>query len=161
MFDNELFSRTSEIINENLLAILSKLGFREMPENLSLKISQEYGQAYGLCLALFKDEHRSQLLEAVVVLYPSNMLWLKVFDWLHLPRLCMFSRRLFKRRVLHVLAHELRHFWQYYSGEHREYHRLSQFLPRSMRLVELDADRWAEDYLLVYGANPRLAGLSM
>ncbi|GBF34799.1 hypothetical protein DCCM_3919 [Desulfocucumis palustris] len=160
MTKKDILSLTSEIINKNTPVILNKLGFKEQPGYLKFKISESYDDALGMCFAIFKDDEKTQLQEAVIILYPFNMLWINFLDWIRLPRICKFSRRLFERKVLHVLAHELRHFWQYYTGEHKKYSRLSRFLPSKMRLIELDAEKWAEDFLTVYGLKPRIANLS-
>lgn len=161
MTSNDILSLTSEIINNNTPIILNKLGFKEEPKNLKFKICESYDDALGMCFAIFKDNDRTELLEAVIILYPHNMIRINILDWITLPRLCKFSRKLFERKVLRVLAHELRHFWQYYTGEHKEYHQLSRFLPSKMRLIEIDAEKWAEEFLMVYGLKPRIASLSV
>ncbi|MFZ5643098.1 MAG: hypothetical protein ACOY46_05875 [Bacillota bacterium] len=161
MGENEIISIAREVINENTSFILKKLGFIEKPHNLKLKICESYDDALGMCFAYFKDNDKKELTEAVVILYPSNMIWIKISDRIRLPRISKFSQKLFERKVLHVLAHELRHFWQYHTGEHREYHRLSKFLPGKVHLIELDAEKWAEDFLSVYGFIPRIANLSV
>lgn len=160
MSGHEIISITQEIINKNTPIILRKLGYSDQPDILRLKISESYDYATGICLAFYKDHDRNELKEVVVILYPSNIIWLKLLDWLRLPRLCMFSRKLFEKMVIQVLAHELRHFWQYYTGEYKKYSRLSRFLPRSMSLFEVDAENWAQEYLNVYGLCPRIASLS-
>lgn len=83
----------------------------------------------------------------MVVLYLSNITRLKIFNWLSLPRLCMFSRKLLERKILHVPAHGLSHFWQYYTGEHREYRSLTKSICRKVRILEMDAGNWAEEFL--------------
>lgn len=157
---HEIVILTQEIINRNTPIILSKLGYTNQPDILKLKISESYDYATGICLAFYKDHDRNELKEVTVILYPSNIIWLKLLDWLRLPRLCMFSRKLFEKTVIRVLAHELRHFWQYYTGKYKEYRRLSRFLPRGMSLFEADAENWAREYLDVYCLCPRIANLS-
>ena len=161
MTQNEIISITLDVINKNTPVILNKLGFKEKPENLLFRICDTYDHALGMCTAFFKDQEKNELLETVIILYPSNIIWIKILDRIWLPRLCRFSRKLFERKVLHVLAHELRHFWQYYTGEHKEYRKLSKFLPRKIRLIEIDAEKWAEEFLLVYGLQPKIANLSI
>ncbi|OPX83781.1 MAG: hypothetical protein A4E53_04383 [Pelotomaculum sp. PtaB.Bin104] len=73
----------------------------------------------------------------------------------------MFSKRLLERKVLHVLAHELRHFWQYYTGEHRKYHRITKGIYQKVHLLEIDAEKWAEEFLSAYVLKPRITSLSL
>ncbi|MFZ5649146.1 MAG: DUF6782 family putative metallopeptidase [Bacillota bacterium] len=158
---SEIMAIARDVVNRYVLFILNKLGFREKPENLSVRLGDSCDDAFGMCFAFFRDQEKSDLAGAVVVLYLSNITCIKIFDWLRLPRPCMFSRKLLERRVLHVLAHELRHFWQYYTGEHREYRRFTKSIYREVRMLEVDAENWAEEFLSAYVLKPRIAGLSL
>lgn len=158
---SEVMSISRDVINRYALFILNKLGFREKPENLSVRLGDSYDHAFGMCFAFFRDQEKNELGWAVVVIYLSNITCIKIFDWLRLPRLCMFSRKLLERKVLHVLAHELRHFWQYYTGEHLEYRKPAKVIPRTVCVLEADAESWAEYFLSAYISNPRIAHLSL
>lgn len=157
----ELTAFVWEVINKYMSIILDKLGFNEEPENLSIKISDTYDYALGACYAHFANkDDKNELSKAIIVLYPWNIMWIKISDWLRLPRLCSFSRKLLERRIIYVLAHELRHYWQYYTGEHKKQRHLSKMLPQRMNLLEVDAEKWAENFLSVYGLKPKIANLS-
>lgn len=156
----ELTSIVFDVINRYLIFILNKLGYKDKPENLSLKISDTYDHALGICFAFFKDYEKTNLAEAVIVLYPSNIIWLKILDWLWLPRLCMFSRKLLEKRILYVLAHELRHFWQYHTGTHKKQRKSLRFLSFGYDSMEADAEKWAQEFLSIYWSKPRISGLS-
>ncbi|WP_066637859.1 hypothetical protein [Desulfolucanica intricata] len=150
-----------DLTNKYLLIILKKLGFREKPQNLIIKTSETYDYALGVCLAFFNKDTMNELSAAVVVIYPSNIIWLKIFNWLRIPRLCMFSRILLERKILYVLAHELRHYWQYYTGEYKKHRQLSKFFPRSINMLEVDAEKWAEEFIRVYSFLPKISSLSI
>lgn len=157
----EILSIARDVVNRYVMFILNKLGFGDKPENLSIRLGDSYDDAFGICLTYFKDQEKNELAGAVVVLYLSNITCIKIFDWLRLPRLCMFSKRLLERKILHVLAHELRHFWQYYTGEHKKYRRMTKGIYRKVLMLEVDAENWAEEFLSAYVLKPRIASLSL
>jgi len=159
---SEIVSIAKDVVNRYVMFILNKLGFGEKPENLSIRLGDSCHDAFGVCITYYKDQEKNELVGAVVVLYLSNITSIKIFNWLRLPRLCMFSKRLLERKVLHVLAHELRHFWQYYTGEHKKYRfRMTKGIYRKVLMLEVDAENWAEEFLSAYVLKPRIASLSL
>lgn len=158
---SEIMSVAKEVINQYIMFILKKLGIWEKPENLIVKLGDSCDDMFGTCLTYFKDQKKNELAGAVVVLYINNITCIKILDWFRLPRLCMFSKKLLKRKILHVLAHELRHFWQYYTGEHKKYPRMTKGISQKVYLLEVDAENWAEEFLSAYVLKPKIARLSM
>ncbi|MDD3654458.1 MAG: hypothetical protein PHO01_09780 [Desulfotomaculaceae bacterium] len=157
---SEIMSIAKEVIDRYILFILKKLGIWEKPENLCVRLADANDDAFGVCLTYFKDQEKNELAAAVVVLYLSNITCIRIFNWFRLPRLCMFSKKLLERKILHVLAHELRHYWQYYTGEHKKYHRMTKGIYQKVLLLEVDAENWAEEFLSAYVLKPRIAWLS-
>lgn len=64
--------------------------------------------------------------------------------------ICLAFSKMLEKQLIFVLAHELRHYWQYYTGtvyEKGDYTGSARFMPYSMRWEEKDADQWALEYL--------------
>lgn len=88
-----------------------------------------------------------------IVLYPLTGIYSQKKDgmkkvWFASAFSLLFSW-LVKKHLTFILAHELRHYWQYYTGtvyKQGDYVGSTRFTPYSMRWEEIDANNWAIAY---------------
>lgn len=65
------------------------------------------------------------------------------------PARLWFFKKSIKRVILFMLAHEMRHYWQYYTGEGYKHDYVGSFCitPYEWRWVEKDANEFARKYV--------------
>lgn len=86
-----------------------------------------------------KEEYNHEM--SYIDLYPMALLYLYFPRRIRIP----ITRKMFERRCLEVLAHELRHAYQYYYKVHLS--KYSLYLPYHKRPEEKDAFSWSKQYV--------------
>lgn len=59
----------------------------------------------------------------------------------------LLGKKIIRRELVLLLAHEYRHMWQYYTGWALRDGRADRFMPYEWRKTEKDAHNWARVYL--------------
>jgi hypothetical protein len=148
-----------EVVEEHAPSILTRLGFYiddEVLNRFTFSTETTKDTPLGRCTVTTLEERyggRSEYVKgsARITIYPVRFLYrLTRHKELIRRPFARFFKNSLRKRMIRVLAHELRHYWQHESGE-IERNEASAFgiiiMPYEVRWSERDADDFAKEYL--------------
>ena len=153
---------TEEVIKAHAADILEQLGLStnndgildrivvstETGENLPLAIMESVTVTQGF----FRNNPSYQKGSAQIIIYPCMRYCFvsKKKGFVEMPiiglAMLLFKKKL-KREMAIDLAHELRHYWQYYTGEKYRNYKYDRMLPYEHRWEEKDANQFSYQYV--------------
>lgn len=162
---NRLITLNEEVVSKHALPMLRALGMEENNDGIlnrimvSSKIGDEipngqFRHTYQTKGFMGMGRTRYILGSGEIELFPCMAMQIKTNKRLvGIPAaglVVRLFRKAIERHMIFVLAHELRHYWQYYTNT--AYTREGStgavnFMPYSMRWEEIDANEFAEEYL--------------
>lgn len=166
MTNTQLIALTNEVITTHAFPILQELGLEKDNDGILGKISASSQIGEDTPEGIFMSEIRKVGLMGMkgtsyvkgsgsITIYP---IMLKMFkkkngdlgtNLLISLIISLFAKQV-KKQLVFILAHEMRHYWQYYTNTvftKGDYIGGTRFTPYSMRWEEKDANDWAKAYI--------------
>lgn len=172
MTNNRLIALMDEVIATHSLPILKELGLENNNDGILDRISASSQVGESTPHGTFDSDLLSKGFRGMqgvsyvegsgsITLYP---LMLKIYkkgngnlvsNPISSVAMGLFTKTL-KKYLIFILAHELRHYWQYYTNivfTKGDYIGSSRFTPYSDRWEEKDANEWAKTYITTKGRS--------
>lgn len=163
--DAKAMKMMEEVVAEHAPEILTRLGFAiddEILNKISVLAENEDETPHGVCNVrishnIFKSGTEKYVEgSASINLYPATFFVYRKKNgrYAQLPFFARLFGKQIRRMFIHTLAHELRHYWQYDSGEYFRNESTffgRSFMPYEWRWCEKDANQFAREYLVSKG----------
>jgi hypothetical protein len=162
MTNKKAIEETKEIVKVYAPQILKQLGLEENDGILDrISVSEEVSVTtpYGVCQTTIRQKgfmgvHGQEYVEgtARITLYPLMFFHYpnKKGELKKLPFPVRFMKNKLRKAIIFTLAHELRHYWQYTTGEYFE-HELQlggiSLMPYQHRWCERDANEFGSKFV--------------
>lgn len=163
MTNKAILKETEQIVKVHAPLILKELGLEEndgILDRIYVSAEREASTPHGICESKMRktsmfDNGSYEVGSASITIYPLTFLQYmnKKGKIKQAPFFFRFLKPIIRRVIVFTLAHELRHYWQYVTGEYYDKELMfmgSSILPYELRWCEKDANTFGKQYKYKY-----------